>query len=82
MVQHVVIVFCVTVGQRVAADDQLQSVSSLCDQRHGQAAVKVPRPDVVHLSRGSQSVCASVRASGFTMTTLTCCQDDRTSVYF
>lgn len=70
MVQHVVIVFCVIVGQRVAADDQLQSVSGLRDQRHGQAAVKVPRPDMVHLSRGTQSVSTSVNASGFTMTRL------------
>lgn len=65
MVQHVVIVFCVVIGQRVAADDQLQSVSGLRDQRHSQAAVKVPRPDMVHLDRGTRSASASVNASGF-----------------
>lgn len=51
MVQCVVIVLRAVVGQRVAADDQLQSVSGLCDQRHGQAAVEVPGPHVVHLDR-------------------------------
>lgn len=51
MVQCVVIVFHVVVGQGVAADDQLQSVTGLCDQRYGQAAVEVPRPHVVHLDR-------------------------------
>lgn len=51
MVQCVVIVFHVVVGQGVAADDQLQSVTSLCDQWYGQAAVEVPRPHVVHLDR-------------------------------
>lgn len=64
MVQRVVIVFCVIVGQRVAADDQLQSVSGLCDQRHGQAAVKVPRPHVVHLDRDTQAMAAPVNAVG------------------
>lgn len=49
VVQGVVVVFRVVVGQRVAADDQLQTVASLGDQRYRQAAVKVPGPDVVHL---------------------------------
>lgn len=49
VVQGVVVVFRVVVGQRVAADDQLQPVASLGDERDGQAAVKVPGPDVVHL---------------------------------
>lgn len=51
MVQCVVIVFHVVAGQGVAADDQLQSVTGLCDQWYGQAAVEVPRPHVVHLDR-------------------------------
>lgn len=64
MVQRVVIVFCVIICQRVAADDQLQSVSGLRDQRHGQAAVKVPRPHVVHLDRDTQAMAAPVNAVG------------------
>lgn len=51
MIQRVVIVLRVFGGQWVATDDQLQPVSSLCDQRYSQAAVKVPRPHVVHLNR-------------------------------
>lgn len=49
MVQGVVVVFRVVVGQWVAADDQLQPVAGLSDQWYRQAAVKVPGPDVVHL---------------------------------
>lgn len=49
LVQGVVVVFGVVVGQRVAADDQLEPVACLGDQRYRQAAVKVPGPDVVHL---------------------------------
>lgn len=56
MVQGVVVVFCVVVGQRVAADNQLQSVSSLRNQWHSQAAVKVPCPHMVHLDRGTQEM--------------------------
>ncbi len=59
MVQSVIIVLIVIVGQRVATDDQLQSVSSLCDQRHGQAAVEVPRPHVVHLDTETQTTDAT-----------------------
>ena len=60
MVQSVVIVLRVIVGQWVAADDQLQSVSSLCDQRHRQAAIKVPCPHVVHLDRETQTMAVPV----------------------
>lgn len=49
MVQCVVIVLRAVVGQRVAADDQLQPVSGLRDERHRQAAVEVSGADVVHL---------------------------------
>lgn len=63
MVQRVVIVLRVIVGQRVAADDQLQSVSGLRDQRHGQAAVEVPRPHVVHLCREAQVTAGGSLAS-------------------
>lgn len=58
VVQGVVVVFRVVVGQQVAADDQLQTVASLGDQRYRQAAVKVPGPDVVHLhtTRGEKEM--------------------------
>lgn len=36
-------------GQRVAADDQLHDIARVSQERHGQAAVKVPRADVVDL---------------------------------
>lgn len=39
--------------QRVATDDQLQDVARLSQERHRQAAVKVPRANVVDL-RGAQ----------------------------
>lgn len=61
MIQCVVVVFRVFRAQRVATDDQLQPVSSLRDERHGQAAVKVPRPHVVHLNRWRQN--SSVRSA-------------------
>lgn len=39
--------------QRVAADDQCQHIACLRQERHGQAAVKVPRANVVDL-QGTQ----------------------------
>lgn len=38
-------------GQRVAADDQLHDIARVGQERHGQAAVKVPRADVVDLHK-------------------------------
>lgn len=63
MVQSVVIVLCVIVDQRVATDDQLQSVSGLRDQWHRQAAVKVPRPHVVHLGGETHTMAAPVNGT-------------------
>lgn len=38
-----------TLCQRVATDDQLQDIARLCQERHRQAAVEVPRANVVDL---------------------------------
>lgn len=38
-------------GGGVSADDQLQVVRRLCDQRNHEAAVEVPGPDVVDLEQ-------------------------------
>lgn len=49
VVQSVVVVLQVVTGHWVTADDQLQSVPGLSDERHSQTAVKVSGSDVVHL---------------------------------
>lgn len=53
-------------GQRVAADDQLHDIARLGQERHRQAAVKVPRVNVVdlhmhsHGADGVSSACTEV----------------------
>lgn len=53
-------------GQRVAADDQLHDIARLSQERHRQAAVKVPRVNVVdlhvhsHGAEGVSSACTEV----------------------
>lgn len=58
VVQRVVVILGAV--QRVAADDQLQPVAGLRDERHRQAAVKVPSPDVVHLKQRPEVVSQNV----------------------
>lgn len=41
---------------RVTADDQLQAVRGLSDERNDQTAVKVPGPNMVDLARGRGEV--------------------------
>lgn len=61
MVQRVVIVLWIVVGHWISADDQLQSVSSLSDERHRQAAVEVSRPYMVYLKQDDDMLTVLLR---------------------
>lgn len=49
-------------GGGVSADDQLQAVWRLCDERNHKAAVKVSGPDVVNLGETTRRPLASQAA--------------------